>query len=281
MVAPATQAAFVQFLEANNISSEIEIENVERYIYVVLKQISSLYVYKCVFFFFGFSLLAAERASAANSTVRYAGGRATENDFNHFWTMAEINAYETYLAYNHGDIVSTEVVGYSGQGQLLRAVKISQHGHGQIDGTRPVVFIDAGVHAREWAAHMATVYFLYQIVQRRALQTLLQTVDIVVLPVVNPDGYVYSHTSARLWRKTRSPIAGSTCIGVDGNRNYEHMWRTGSPACTETYPGSMPFSEPETRAVRDILLRYGASVKIYASMHSYGNYVLYPWGYDL
>lgn len=230
---------------------------------------------------FSFSIFAAERIQAANVTIeRYAGGRATANDFNHFWTMAEITAYESYLASYHGDICSTEVVGYSYQGQLLRAVKISQHGHGQIDGSRPIVFIDAGIHAREWAAHMATVYFLYQIVQLRSLQTLLQTVDIIVLPVVNPDGYVWSHTNARLWRKTRAPIAGSTCLGIDGNRNYEHMWRSGNQPCGETYPGPNPFSEPETRAVRDILSRYGSGVKVYASMHTHGSYVLYPWGYD-
>lgn len=139
-------------------------------------------------------MFAAERM-ASNTTNRYTGGRATANDFNHFWTISEINDFETYLAVNHGDICSTEIVGYSTQGQILRAVKISQQGRGQIDGSRPIVFIDAGVHAREWAAHMATVYFLYEIVQRRSLQGLLQNVDIIVLPVVNPDGYVWSHTT--------------------------------------------------------------------------------------
>lgn len=68
-------------------------------------------------------------------------------------------------------------------------------------------------------------------------------------------------------------------MGVDGNRNYEHMWRSGSNFCGETYPGAQPFSESETRAVRDIILRYGTNIKIYASIHSFGNYVLYPWGY--
>lgn len=34
-----------------------------------------------------------------------------------------------------------------------------------------------------------------------------------------------------MWRKTRKPImnhsTGQTCYGIDGNRNYGHMWRGG------------------------------------------------------
>lgn len=50
--------------------------------------------------------------------------------------------------------------------------------------------------------------------------------------------------------------------------------------CGETHSGQAPFSEPETIAIRSILNRYRDNIKVYLSFHSYGNYVLYPWGYD-
>lgn len=150
------------------------------------------------FLCFCFRVFEAERQQQANAT-EYKGGRATAADFNHFWTINEINNYETYLAAYHSDIVSTEVVGYSYEGRLLRAVKISQVGRGNVDGSRPIVFIDAGVHAREWAAHMFAMYLLHEIVELRAMGPLLQNFDIIILPVVNPDGYVFTHTNVSVF----------------------------------------------------------------------------------
>lgn len=37
----------------------------------------------------------------------------------------------------------------------------------------------------------------------------------------NPDGYEYSIDVDRMWRKTRTRIAGSQCRGIDPNRNFE------------------------------------------------------------
>lgn len=114
-------------------------------------------------------------------------------DFNHFWSTREINEYLTYLVTFHGDICSTEVAGFSSQGQLIRAITISLGGRGQIDGSRPVVFIDAGVHAREWAAHATSLFFLHELLENRYQNLdILENVDFVVIPDVNPDGYDYS-----------------------------------------------------------------------------------------
>lgn len=84
----------------------------------------------------------------------------------------------------------------------------------------------------------------------------------------------------RLWRKTRSQ--GRQCYGVDGNRNFDFHWmETGasSQECSETYAGSQAFSEPETAALRDYVLEHAHHIKLYLTFHSYGQYLLYPWGY--
>lgn len=84
-----------------------------------------------------------------------------------------------------------------------------------------------------------------------------------------------------MWRKTRSSQT-SACKGVDGNRNFDFKWGhvgTSSNACSDIFRGVKPFSEVETRAVRDILQTYKSTCKMYLSLHSYGSYLIYPWGY--
>lgn len=98
---------------------------------------------------------------------------------------------------------------------------------------------------------------------------------------MNPDGYEYTHTNDRLWRKNRR--RNNFCYGVDLNRNYGYKWGgqgSSNQPCSEIYTGSSAFSEPETKAVQDFLSSSAANFKASLSFHSYGQYILYPWGYD-
>ena len=55
-----------------------------------------------------------------------------------------------------------------------------------------------------------------------------------------------------MWRKTRSPIAGSYCYGVDANRNFDADWRgpgSSHHPCSEIYHGPKKNSEPLTQAL--------------------------------
>ena len=75
------------------------------------------------------------------------------------------------------------------------------------------------------------------------------------MPCANPDGYIYSRTENRLWRKTRSPN-GNNCFGTDANRNFGYQWGTGGSSdnpCSDTYMGSEAFSEIETKNIRQWL----------------------------
>lgn len=84
----------------------------------------------------------------------------------------------------------------------------------------------------------------------------------------------------RLWRKTRKPNINNPCIGTDCNRNYDFEWNTCSrnPSRT-TYGGDIPFSEPETIAVRELMTALSPNLKFYMSLHSHAQSILYPWGY--
>ena len=73
--------------------------------------------------------------------------------------------------------------------------------------------------------------------------------------MLNPDGYEYSRTDDRMWRKNRAPVKGSKCVGVDLNRNFDKAFgvHSSDDPCDEDYRGSEPFSEPESSAFRDYI----------------------------
>lgn len=83
-----------------------------------------------------------------------------------------------------------------------------------------------------------------------------------------------------MWRKTRTP--GKQCYGTDANRNFDFHWsEVGSSffECAHNYHGPEAFSEPEARALSKFLTKYSKQIKLYLTFHSYGKYLLYPWGY--
>lgn len=106
-------------------------------------------------------------------------------------------------------------------------------------------------------------------------------VDVYVVPMANPDGYVYTWTTNRFWRKNRRINADSDCNGVDLNRNWDFHFGVGASdrPCSEVYKGPSAFSEPETRALRDAMLREKDNLMLVLSLHSYGQFLLYPWGW--
>jgi len=104
-------------------------------------------------------------------------------------------------------------------------------------------------------------------------QDILTGVDLYVLPISNPDGYEYAHTTERLWRKTRSLNSNSTCFGTDLNRNFNHKWGgigTSPDPCSNNYHGASPCSEPECQAISDFITNSNARWWAYVTFHSSG-----------
>ncbi|VDN53153.1 unnamed protein product, partial [Dracunculus medinensis] len=153
---------------------------------------------------------------------------------------------------------------------------------------KPAIFIDAGIHAREWIAPAVAIYVAQKLIMRygrdEIITKMVDKFDWYVIPVANPDGYEYSMTTDRLWRKTRSRnlTINKWCVGADANRNWGYRWGEAganrSP-CSNIYPGSKPFSEIEVAGIRDYITWQIPDLKIYVSLHSYGQLLLAPWGY--
>ncbi|MEE6481740.1 hypothetical protein FKM82_012952 [Ascaphus truei] len=213
-------------------------------------------------------------------------GRSMENarstnTFNYatYHTLDEINNFiDTLVAENPG-LVSKIQIGKSTEGRPLNILKFST------GANRPAFWIDTGIHSREWVTQASGLWFAKKIVddygRDPSLTSTLNQLDIFLEIVTNPDGYVFTHTSNRMWRKTRSANSGSTCIGTDPNRNWDAGFGGGgssSNPCSETYRGRAAHSEPEVKAIVDFVKSHG-QIKGFISIHSYSQMLLYPYGY--
>uniref|UniRef100_V5EDM5 Inactive metallocarboxypeptidase ECM14 n=2 Tax=Kalmanozyma brasiliensis (strain GHG001) TaxID=1365824 RepID=V5EDM5_KALBG len=118
---------------------------------------------------------------------------------------------------------------------------------------------------------------------RSSARTILSTFTITVIPVTNPDGYVYSWDHNRMWRKNRQPNkfpGGIFCKGVDLNRNYGYEFASGGSACSEMFAGTEAFSAEETKAVATFLGDEANNVRGYVDLHSYGQLMMYPYSWS-
>lgn len=183
-----------------------------------------------------------------------------------------IDAYLDTLTDAAPSIASVETIGRSLEDRPIRAIRISNAGP-----EAPAFVINGGLHAREWISVMTTACIADRLVRRygsdSAVDDLLDRMAVYIVPVANPDGYVYSWDSDRYWRKNRRDGHG-----VDLNRNYPLAFgRKGSSdqLASPIYHGTHPFSEPESVALRDLIRRL--PVEIHIDYHSFSQLVLYPW----
>lgn len=214
-----------------------------------------------------------------NNFVRSAVDSTSRISFASFQRVDQINAYLAELAKSYPSRVTVKSIGKSYEKRDMNLITIS---NGDGVANKKVILVDAGIHAREWIAPAGALYIIHQLVENYAANAnLLKNYDWVILPLVNPDGYEYTHTNSRMWRKTRKPVT-SSCYGTDANRNFDFHWGevgASSLSCADTFKGQTAFSEPETQIVRDLMLSLSGRAKMYLTLHSYGNYLLYPWGY--
>nr|XP_020449165.1 carboxypeptidase A1 isoform X2 [Monopterus albus] len=223
-------------------------------------------------------LLEEEQMSMA---TRVTEPRNTDNfDFSRYHTISEIYSFQDMLVAENPNLVSKIVIGQSYEGRPLNVLKFSTGGT-----NRPAIWIDTGIHSREWVTQASGTWFAKKIVteygQDPALTAILNNIDIFLEIVTNPDGFAYTHTSNRMWRKTRKPNPGSSCAGVDPNRNWDAGFGgpgASSSPCSETYRGPKAHSESEVKSIVDFVKSHG-NFKAFISIHSYSQMLMYPYGY--
>jgi len=193
------------------------------------------------------------------------------------------------LANDFPNLVKLNIIGITEEGRNIVVMKIG----GGLPN-RPAIFIEGGIHAREWISPATVTFFVNELVTNPANKDLLEYYDFFVLPVTNPDGYEYTHNTDRMWRKNRGQSKTllniiSNCKGVDLNRNFAYNWgedlgllsaQGGTPMpCLETYIGDKAFSEAESQAIKNFVLLNRHTIVAYLAYHSFGQKMLYPWSH--
>ncbi|XP_057185968.1 carboxypeptidase A1-like [Triplophysa rosa] len=208
--------------------------------------------------------------------------RAVSTDdfiYSNYHDLSTIYLFMNMLVAENSGLVRQIQIGQSYEGRPLNVLKFST------GANRPGIWIDTGIHSREWVTQASGIWFAKKIVndygRDSILTDILNKYDIFLEIVTNPDGYQFTHSSNRMWRKTRKPNPGSSCVGVDPNRNWDAGFGGGGSSnnpCTETYRGPSPHSEPEVKAIVDFVKSHG-NIKAFVSIHSYSQMLLYPYGY--
>ena len=201
------------------------------------------------------------------------------------------------LAAANPDLVKLVEIGRSVRGVPILALKVTRDARRVADGRRPAVLYCAAQHAREWLTPEMDRRLLRHVLdaygrpstEGRRITGILATTELWFVPVANPDGYDHSFVPGnRLWRKNLRDNDGNGRItiadGVDLNRNFPTNWRwdeegsSGEPD-DETYRGTAPASEPETRALDGLMRRIRFAFQI--NYHTYGPLILYPFGWQV
>ncbi|XP_058977940.1 carboxypeptidase B-like [Musca domestica] len=145
------------------------------------------------------------------------------------------------------------------------------------------IWIDGGTHAREWISPATVTFIMNRLMSKWTTQPdYIKNITWYFMPMVNPDGYVYSRRKDRLWRKNRSYTKNPRCRGVDINRNFNVGWNTVGASrnpCHYTYQGPRPHSENETRAIAKFLKSIQPKLEALLTYHSYGQAFVYPYAY--
>lgn len=174
------------------------------------------------------------------------------------------------------------------EGRKIQYVKISDNPDSE--ETEPEVLYNALHHAREPNGASQMLFFMWYLLENYAsdpeIQYIVDNAELYFIPCVNPDGYVFNETNEPLgggfWRKNRRDNGNGT-FGVDLNRNYGYFWGNDNSGSSpnpqsDTYRGPGPFSEPETRTMRDFVLAHDFVFS--QNYHTFSNLLIYPWAYN-
>jgi zinc carboxypeptidase/immune inhibitor InhA-like protein len=222
---------------------------------------------------------------------------------------ANIKAQLENLADKYPKLTKLVTIGHSLRGVPIYAMKVTNDARRVNDGTRPAVLYSAVQHAREWLAgeteRRTLRLFLDNYgrsgtalgtdgapvagVASSELTSLVNTRELWFIIVANPDGYDFTFDPEnRLWRKNLRDNDGDGQItgidGVDPNRNFPTRWNyddegSNVDPSSETYHGTGPASEPETKAFVSLMNRVHFAFN--KNDHTHGRLLLWPPGWQV
>ncbi|KAI0002458.1 hypothetical protein BJV74DRAFT_973423 [Russula compacta] len=227
--------------------------------------------------------------------------------------LGEIESFVRDLAAAYPRQVSIVPLGHSGEGREMFALEITagastnsvshdpnsqvvfnRKGKGTVNPCRGLL-ITGAQHAREWIASASALYIAHALLanssEEFSLTRLLDRHNFYIVPVPNPDGYVYTWERDRFWYKNRLQLSPEArCVGVDMNRNWGYKWKARADEwhidrsgwedpCSYWYPGNRPFQAPEVNNMENYFSRL-PHLKGFVDLRSYGQMLSTPFSYS-
>eukprot|EP00026_Physarum_polycephalum_P009004 Phypoly_transcript_09112.p1 GENE.Phypoly_transcript_09112~~Phypoly_transcript_09112.p1 ORF type:complete len:288 (-),score=22.17 Phypoly_transcript_09112:576-1376(-) len=152
------------------------------------------------------------------------GTQDTNAWFNVYQNYTEIVKFLSGLAASRPSLATYSSIGTTYEGRAIPSLKIASKASGQ----KSKLLLIGTEQARVWMSPSTLAYIAQQLVtlygydnasDSSSVTFLLNHFDVHIIPVANPDGYVYSWGTARLWRKNRRPNSDGS-FGVDLNKNW-------------------------------------------------------------
>jgi len=208
---------------------------------------------------------------------------ASEAFFNAFRTLDEFNAFLGSLVQKYPQLATKFTIGKTLEGREINGILITAKNNNKKVG----IVYNGGQHAREWISPMTNAWIANQLLtlygSDSQITEFVNRFEWSIIPIVNADGYVYTWSTNRMWRKNRRRNGDNWlgCYGVDVNRNWDFKWGEGGSSpntCAEDYMGPSPFSEPEETLLANYIKSRG-NVLGYIDFHSYSQLWMTPWGY--
>jgi len=224
-------------------------------------------------------VLAEERTGNASKLFGM-DGAPVPDFFKDYRKLADIWTFVDGLVAQYPSLLKKVQSGSSYEGRPLYTVVVSSG-----KATQGGIYFEGGIHSREWVAHTTVLFILWNLASGygtdASITSLVDTFNFHINPAINPDGYEYTHSRDRMWRKTRSPNPGSSCIGADPNRNWGDHWceqGASRDPCSDSYCGRAAFSEKETKAAADYVKSVG-NIRSFIDFHSYSQLWMQPFGW--